>query len=89
MLNAYEVELRMTSRATKVQRMVTRREHAHNTHDAVVQALLNAGVDANLAGEDVALVHVGPPADEIRTAEVAVMREIAARVAAVTGGPNA
>lgn len=83
-MNVYEIELTLTARQTRKVTTVTRVEHAYGVMDAVQQALMNAGVDANLGGQDVAFVHVGPPREAIekydRFARAEVARAVDAEV---------
>lgn len=68
MINAYEVELRITNKNTRADRMVTRTEHAYGVLDAVAQALYNQSAQPDMGSsgdEDMKIMHVGPPKDDI------------------------
>lgn len=61
----YEVELKVTHKATGKVELVTRTEHAYSLMDAMHQAVFN-----QIAGDptdvDIKMVHVGPPLELIR-----------------------
>lgn len=62
----YEVDLRITQKATGQVKLVTRTEHAYSLMDALHQALIHASVD--LGDVDVKPLRIGPPDEAIRAA---------------------
>lgn len=63
----YEVQMRVTNKNTRADKIVKRKEWAYSVMDAVMQASMHINSDPETGSADMTLISVGPP-EELRVA---------------------
>ncbi len=76
MVNEYEVELRVTNKNTREDKLVVRTEYAYSVFDAVSQASINQIAELDNGSADIKIVKVRPPLRLVELAATEVARSL-------------